>query len=514
MVHSPFKKAKIAEMKAASMSVVPSSLEPTTFLEAAIEPIVKESTATLPFRPSHALITVPPDSKSNTENLSDDAMHCRNMIAFIGDNPNDDIPTRIVELSELLLSEIPRNEALIIDMLMQCIPVLSVKTGIYAALVGIIHTKHPDVTQKLLDKIFFEFDIDVKRGKYQEAMLLLRFYVALASSNAIKMESVLELLKSLMSMATSVVLQEKKAFTCDYPVYLALTSLPWISSSMYEIHKATLEDLIQQAIFYLSNRKCIWKAPIHYFKEQEEGSFGSFHVFDRLESAVSALQSMMADNWRSKTTLRFYQSSVIKQLLEKKDNEEQTSTELMISSLSLDTLEAFSPTKPLESILRLPVTTESVDAILSDHDRWILEEYATSILAKSLLLIPVQHPQFDYIIVECIFSQMLAIPKYPSVDPLYDCYFFYFRLLHKLVESQESLRLVVEKVVHSIVKKIVDWDEECFEILVEFFAYWLSTTGFSWNLDSWLQEGKSEGVLRFVRRSMERLLRLSYRDEL
>merc|ERR1719253_1175976 len=107
------------------------------------------------------------------------------------------------------------------------------------------------------------------------------------------------------------------------------------------------------------------------------------------------------------------------------------------------------------------------DDQMSEHDRWILEDYILLTIenfgkdveecSKQVLRIPVLHPHFESIVVETILSQMMRLPS-PALLPL-----FYSRLLEAIMEKQESTKKCVEQAYKAVFEQASEIDEECLE---------------------------------------------------
>lgn len=115
---------------------------------------------------------------------------------------------------------------------------------------------------------------------------------------------------------------------------------------------------------------------------------------------------------------------------------------------------------------------------LEVHDRWLLEELFLSVLhcfrhtpelcAEVLLRIPVSHDQFEAILVEVIFNEILRLPH--SAEPL----IFYFRLFDFICQKQRTVYNLVGSAFVSLSHRVNLWDNQTTESLAEFLGLWLS----------------------------------------
>jgi len=158
------------------------------------------------------------------------------------------------------------------------------------------------------------------------------------------------------------------------------------------------------------------------------------------------------------------------------------------------------------------------DDQMSEHDRWVLEDYILLTIekfgkdveecSKQLLRIPILHPHFEPIMVEILFSQMMRLPT-PALLPL-----FYYRLLESIMDKQESTKPVVESAYKALCEKASELDEECLDILAEGFAYHLMQNGYKHDWTPLTRDSVSVQAQRFLRRTLERLQRLSFHQNL
>ncbi|CDJ44510.1 nuclear cap binding protein, putative, partial [Eimeria tenella] len=229
--------------------------------------------------------------------------------------------------------------------------------------------------------------------------------------------------------------------------------------------------------------------------------------------------------WHSRTTLRFYQSSELGPLLSPAAAEGAPLLEFpFLQNIKPQLL--LPRMQPLETLLRLPASLQHVDIPLPPHDQWILEDYFLTILrnflpnislcAEQLLRVPVDHPQFDYVLVECLFSEMLRLPRSPIIRGASGAPFAYARLLHRLCQLQNPLISVVETLLTSLVRRSIDMDHQTLLTLSDFFGYWLNAWGGpSKLLEEWVGVGRGPPSTKlFIKLALEKAMRINYPDAL
>jgi len=164
------------------------------------------------------------------------------------------------------------------------------------------------------------------------------------------------------------------------------------------------------------------------------------------------------------------------------------------------------------------LTSDGADDGMPEHDRWVLEDYILTTIemfsrdieecGMQILRIPVVHPHFDAITIELVFSQLMRLPS-PLQQPL-----FYSRLLETLAEKQSSMVKLIEQAYGVIFRKTADLDEECLEVLAEVFAYHLMHNSYTADWSPFTGDTAAVQSHRFLRRTFERLQRLSFHQNL
>eukprot|EP00922_Rhytidocystis_sp_ex-Travisia-forbesii_P008297 GHVS01012222.1.p1 GENE.GHVS01012222.1~~GHVS01012222.1.p1 ORF type:complete len:1075 (-),score=230.50 GHVS01012222.1:406-3630(-) len=461
-----------------------------------------------------------------------------------------DIPEYLLSLAEPhLLALYQQYAASAVETILECVKAVPYKIGIYSSLVGLVtqqieisgNIRQPTARRRpeeeedeeegkraggegsawlrlLMRQLTFDLEIHLKRAEYRKAIMLTRFACALMGAHVLTPASVFDLLDAVINSSV-----KHEPGTCpqpeavDMPVFIVLSSIPWFSRRHFEEHGPRICAYIEYAGQYVKQRKCPWKKAVEVLRET-----GDEVPADRLDTLVDAVKTMMQANWQSKATVRFYQQSQLALALEPPPG---LSHHVMLP-LTLPNIEGNDFVvnyRPIASTLRLPVTTDAVAQPLAKHDRWLVEDHViwlmeafqdnVDLCASMLVKIPVADEQFDYILIETVLSEMLRLPKCCDASRPSDCSVFYFVLLQKLMKLMPQYQQIVQKAVHSMVNRIVDFDDEAFEILSEFLGYWLSSTNCEWAFGNWLSVSKPAApLIRFVRRSMENLVTLVWRE--
>lgn len=431
-----------------------------------------------------------------------DRERIRRVIITVGDD-NKKVVGQIKGLVGALEDDVELHGDLMLETVLECAKNLPLKTGIYAAWVARMFDKHGAWVVSVISKALDEFRAAVRVGRLLPSQLLLRFFVCLGNVGLVPLSSTITLLQEVLSLSDG--LRPSKGG--DLGVFLTLASLPYMSPKAYEKVAEQVDSLVAGAGTYLKARDARWKPLIRLIKTQEP--------MDRLEAAAEALRSLKAAGWVAKSVFHVPGTT-------------EPSIDGPEAAPKLEPL-AVTPEEIRKSKVRLQVplnacrlvTTKldgGVDTQLPDHDRWALEDYILTTIeafsrdvdecAKQLLRFPLDHRDFEAVLAESVLSQLVRLPSPPFL-PL-----FYCRLLQALVEKQESMLNAIELGYSGFFAHIPDLDEECLEVLAEAWAYHLMCRGYKADWSPFLGDNVPVQTQRFARRALERLMRLSFHQNL
>jgi len=386
---------------------------------------------------------------------------------------------------------------------MDCVQNLPLNTAILGAWVARMSDKHQSWVSSVISHSLDELRSSLQAGRTVQAQLLLRFIIILGNTQVLGLMSVMALLQEVLALSEGM----KPSKGGDFGVFLTLASLPYISSSAYAKVADEVDSIQTKAVAYLQTRDPKWKPLLRWLKSEE--------LPDRLEALPAALRVQSETKWSSQTIFHVpgFESS-----MEGRDG---------IPSLTPLGVTADDIRKnkirfqvPLVSsrVLTGKLQKDGADDHMADHDRWALEDVIICTMetfgrdveecSKQLLRIPVLHPHFEPIIVETTFSQMLRLPSPPMLP------FFYSRLLEALVDKQRSIKQYVEQMFTYLFERTSDLDEDCLEILSDVFAFHLMRNNYETDWSPFTGTEVAVQSQRFIRRVFERLLRLSFHQNL
>lgn len=434
--------------------------------------------------------------------LKADKERIRRLLITIGDDVTKKVAGQIRGLAGALEDDVDAHGALLHETVLDCVKHLPLKTGIYAAFLARMRAKHADWCNDFVPQVMEALRAAVRTGQSSTAQLLLRFLVALGNCGELGITAVCTLLQEVLALSEGL----RPAKGGDLGVFLALGSLPFVSPAAYAKSKEKIEELINQATAgYLATRNAQWKPVLRVLQNDDRP--------DGLEALVHALKSQKEAEWRSVTVMH---PPGFEPVLEVAEGHAAlpalgvTADEVRKSKVRVQI--------PLSSPRLMKTQDDGADDDLSLHDRWVLEDYLVTTIemfgrdveecTKQVLRIPVFHPQFETILVEMIFLQMLRLPS-PNQLPL-----FYSRLLETVMQKQDTTRPLVKQCFKALIQRAPDLDEEGLDVLSEAFAYHLMLNGYEADWSLFTGDNVSDPALRFVRRTLERLQRLSFHQNL
>uniref|UniRef100_A0A7S4W704 MIF4G domain-containing protein n=1 Tax=Alexandrium monilatum TaxID=311494 RepID=A0A7S4W704_9DINO len=431
-----------------------------------------------------------------------DRERIRRLIITLGDD-NKKVVGQIKGLVGALEEDVELHGDLMADTVLECAKCLPLKTGIFAAWIARMFDKHTTWASSVITRAFEELRSAVGEGRATVAQLLLRFLVCLGNTGTLALTQVLTLLQQVLALSEGL----RPAKGGDLGVYLVLVSLPFISPAARSKAAEKVDAIVAGANAYLASREARWKSLLQILRGQD--------LPDRLEALASAVRSMQQASWASQAVLHVPGF--------------EPSLEGKPEAPSLEPL-GFAAEDVKKSKIRLQVplvasrflsgglANDGADDELSEHDRWVLEDYIVTTIemfgrdvdecSKQILRIPLLHPHFDAAVIETVFCQMLRLPS-PVLLPL-----FYSRLLECLAEKQASMVKLIEQAYSVLLRKTTELDEECLEVLAEAFAYHLMHNSYTADWSPFTGETITVPSQRFLRRAFERLQRLSFHQNL
>uniref|UniRef100_A0A0G4GIZ7 MIF4G-like type 2 domain-containing protein n=1 Tax=Chromera velia CCMP2878 TaxID=1169474 RepID=A0A0G4GIZ7_9ALVE len=414
------------------------------------------------------------------------------------------------------------------DAVVDCASAFSWRHSILATFVALYgaEAQRKNFHQWVVHTAYEKFQQFVEKGKIENASMVLRFLGDLAAVRVLNVNSFLSLLARLAEESAKLAAWEGG----DLGVFLVLSALLYLDQSLHEDpEKAeSITHILELCGGYLVNRQADWKPVVDISPITSAGAINGHGAAaaaagtalwgssqDRLETLAEAVKSLKASGWDATKMgiLRLYRGEKTKANLQ-----EIQLPELPLPlepRLNADTFQALKWRPP---VLLRPLTelqelnAEQAEYSVSPQLRWVIEDHVLNVLhgfsadhsmcIHQLLKIPVNHPHFNIILAETIFSDLMRLPE-PRKPP-----YFYYRLLDLLLDKEKPSIPVVEKLLVGLAARVPHIDEEALMRLSSLFSAILvaNDSAFAYGL---FTQNPVDGrrVQRFLRHAIEKMWR-------
>eukprot|EP00747_Dinoflagellata_sp_TGD_P070685 gnl/TRDRNA2_/TRDRNA2_156707_c1_seq1.p1 gnl/TRDRNA2_/TRDRNA2_156707_c1~~gnl/TRDRNA2_/TRDRNA2_156707_c1_seq1.p1 ORF type:complete len:883 (+),score=217.26 gnl/TRDRNA2_/TRDRNA2_156707_c1_seq1:60-2708(+) len=435
----------------------------------------------------------------------EDRERIRRLIITLGDDQKK-VLGQIRGLVGALEDDVELHGDLMLETAVECIQNLPVKTGIFAAWTARMGTKHASFAASTVEKALEELRSALRASRAAAAQLLLRFFVCLGNCGLVALPAVLTLLREVLALSDG--LRPQKGG--DLGVFLTLAALPFFSSASYEKVAEEVESLISSTSTYLAGRDARWKPCLRLLKNEGAPT-------DRLEALASAVKSLRQAGWATQCAFMPNMPNFEPDPVGRPEAVQLTPLGLTAEDMKKCKVRFSVPMSSCRFVSG-KLEADGADDQLAEHDRWLLEDYVVLIIetfardvdecSKQLLRIPLLHPSFEVVVVECVLSQMCRLPTPPQLPMLYS------RLLQAMVDKQNSMKKVVDKALTASFEQISELDEEGIDVLSEAFAYHLLHNSYEATWSPFTGDNVPLQTQRFIRRAFDRLQRLSFHENL
>ncbi|KAL6042364.1 Nucleic acid dioxygenase ALKBH1 [Balamuthia mandrillaris] len=482
------------------------------------------------------------------DEAADIEQRLRSLIVKIGDNfkSGSSLESNLQGLAQALESDLTTHRKQILDTLSSCIANLPVKAGVYGTLVGLINTKDAAFGKEVVARVMSALQQGLDGKDAPSVKCHLRFLAELVNANVILPTSFLDVVQPLLALLQQRQEDEEEREDeqkkdeeeeeaneerrrkvgrappqfRDVVALALLKAIPFVArefvercSDRFERAWHILEDYIQDRAHNLAPAfRAIDVYPLHQEAEQEQDHNYLLWLWRRYEELKDA-------DWRFSSVLHPYpafQSTL------------NSAIQHDVSSLSLKSLGEWGIADskkqlcvgltPLRPIFRLFKQRDS-NTEATSFDRQMLEDYMIDLMhffsgdhklcAKFLLNLPFPEANYDQILVENIFAQMLQLPKaaYPGV--------FYSVLISDLCKTHPTFPPQLGQAIITLFERVEQMDPECTDRLSSWFSHHLSNFDYKWNWSYWahvLEMGEDEPKRLFVKEVLEQCVRLAYWD--
>eukprot|EP01116_Phalansterium_solitarium_P001523 TRINITY_DN11337_c0_g1_i1.p1 TRINITY_DN11337_c0_g1~~TRINITY_DN11337_c0_g1_i1.p1 ORF type:complete len:804 (+),score=301.82 TRINITY_DN11337_c0_g1_i1:137-2548(+) len=439
----------------------------------------------------------------------------KNLIVRLGDKSPDPVEKTLDNLVIAFGPELESHREFLVDTILQCVMNLTLKTGLYAVLLGLLRNKQPEFADEIISKAAAQLQstLAAHRNSYPDFLnvrLLLRFFGELVKHHVVEATWLLAMIRQLLTAAS-----EDDAFPqrADYFVSQVLLCLPWCAKELAAKVPVEFDGIIETVQSYIMQRDVHPNASLHVF-------------LIPTVTGEPELQDWLAELW-----------------------------EIVLKAKSDDwPVSEFIPTTPetlssrLEQLTPLPLPDNAVPAELPAHetgreyppwrtpfrvfdlsdsepdfkvfDRTVLDIYVLDTLwtfqtshldaCKQFTLIPSDSvPVFA--IMETILGELLRLPS-PFIREIY-----YSDVICDCTRTLQTFPPAFGTALEVVLERIPQMEIQCISRVEAWFSHHLSNLDYRWHWKHWghvLEQPEDSPQRNFIAGIFERTVRLSYYDRI
>ena len=184
------------------------------------------------------------DGRTMGPSLEDERKRIKHMIVHVGDETRK-IAGNIRGLCGVLQDDMDEHRELILSTVVECFKYLPVKSGVYGTFLAFMNDSSRLFVHDAIISMCDEFEIAVKTGDMSVSRQLLRGFVELANSRAVKATSVISMLRLLASLGS------------DCAVFLTATTLPFIGKKVSEVFSEDISAIFVECENHVKHRKSV-----------------------------------------------------------------------------------------------------------------------------------------------------------------------------------------------------------------------------------------------------------------
>ncbi|KAJ4454934.1 putative Nuclear cap-binding protein subunit 1 [Paratrimastix pyriformis] len=440
-------------------------------------------------------------------------------------------------VNKALSIEIPTKKPQILKTMFRCITELSVKTSVYASLVGLVQLGNPDFGHDVVDRAHAELQSALDHYDFSSVRLLVRFCAELAKTHVVSYASLFDLLTTFLgvldttpsetpdSLLDSATRSRQIQLRRDFFVYVVLAVFPWVGSDLARYDNVKLQAILTRIEAYLHTR--------------DRSVLPALHVWSvpRTDSTVVALRTGIPHAQVDKNS--DYLDLLYQDVVRLREDQWQVAAILRPNPAFMARFDAASvqhPIPPLvippeSSAMHYPLNFVPFQLFNPDHeyqnvksvDRWLVREYTRDILyhfreshklcAQQLQQMPVNLPKAELalLVAETLFGELLRLP----MPPLKSLYYAY--TLVAWCKAESEMHRTVGRIVAMIFERCMEMDAEANERFANWMALHLSSFDFQYPYAMWSPMAAlapDHPQRLFVTAVLERCIRLSYWDRI
>ncbi|TKR94186.1 hypothetical protein L596_008505 [Steinernema carpocapsae] len=431
-------------------------------------------------------------------------------IATLGQKGESSVESELENLAQMLKGDIDEHKEVILNAISEGVVYQTQKVTMFSTLIGLLNASKFNFGGDVIKRLIADLDKRLQDHDYRHSTNIITFLCDLANAKVVTVVSVLEFLEVFVAALFD---DDVPQVRTDWCCYTVLKSLPYVGQELSAKKSEGFENLFDGLKRYIEGRKKthvpmiqVWSATVH---EQED-------YIDCLWAQISKLKG---DNWVENHFQRYY---------------------IAFDSALTDSLQHNLPSIPLPPhvsstvypcprvVFRLfdysdcDADTKAVLPGAHSIERFLIEDDIHHIIhlnimdrkrcAAELLDYNKRHAvPLNYVIVECLFGQLMQLPTSPTLE------LFYGAVLIQLCGLQPSgMPQVLAQAAQLLYERLDTMQPICVQRLVDWFSYHLSNFQYKWSWNDWTDCMAGDSLTPkayFVREVIEKCLHFSYHQQ-
>ena len=417
--------------------------------------------------------------------VEEDRKRIRNLIIRVGEDRKK-IPGNIKGLCAVLIDDMEVHRDTIMLTAVDCIKNIPARGGVFGTWIALMNENFRVFVHDCIQAAHHELEASLQARDINASRLLVRHFIELANSRALRPSAVFKLLHTLASHVT------------DFTAYIILTSIMFFSPDISSAFTSDIEKLVSACELHVSTRNSTFLSLCP--------ALGSTAPVDGFAELLLAVRDFQAQALASMVIVRPY---LMEGLVEKVNALPEELMHAELPSLDESVLNSLSTPEPLH-IIAVSRLAPMTSVTLTFSDMWLLRDLMNQTLdcfsahlgecGRQLLRIPVAAPEFEAVLADVILSRMLGLEAPGKLPRL-----FYSRLAVFIGTLQTSFKAVYQAALVHLVNE-PPAGIAAFAV-AEALAVEVAQSKFEFDLSSVVSRAENEGV---VRAAMDCLLRLSF----
>lgn len=404
-------------------------------------------------------------------------MRIKSLLVRLGEKTNVEMTKILDIMHKLLVDDIAEHKDFIIKTLFQCVVGLPTKTALYGILLGLINVSNSQFGFDCVQRLHDQLRTGLLENNRISVRILIRFLGCLANARVVSHADFLRLLSQFTAPACTA-----GGTAGDFPVYVALSCLPWVVKEITGgPAEAKLLEL-QTALDAYMDQRPTDAGPLMrpLLPSPEDDQLPEMRCLDTLETAHSTFKKYCEEGEAQFTS---------KVLLRPHEDFDETLSKAIQHAFVMDSI---AQPRKVVSFRLLPdfrLCSAPEEPIL-EIDSFLVRESIRDTVAlfeaihkegtKQLLSLLCVEFEYLHLIVETIISDLFTLPTQPF-NAAYHAVLFIdiFKALPKQIPP------VLGRAIHLLFMRLPQLDLELRDRLAAWFSFHLSNFGYKWPWANW-----------------------------